>query len=392
VLDLLLRLVEKSLVVAEPSDDGAKRYRLLETLRQYAREKLAASGEAEALQRRHAAYYLALADQAEAEHNCFRLGAWSARMQRELIDVEGALRWAIDAGDVEHALRLCGALSHFLFNRAQPGESRRWLAEVLALPVAAPPTVGRGRALLSAGRLAWGYLESDQADALLDEALTILRAYADQKGIAWALELKARVAVERRAYASGRAMAEEALAIGRATGDPDLVWWSLPMLGGASFYLGDYAGARACVEQFMAAGGGPEQPHQAPNLDWLGHIATASGDYATARARYAASMRQRLAIDRKIGVAYTLSGLAGLAAAQGQLARAVRISGAAARLCELSGAPSHRTQEGYIRDRLPGIRATLGDSAYDAAWADGRAMTLQQAVAYALDEDKKNPS
>jgi uncharacterized protein (DUF2336 family) len=98
-------------------------------------------------------------------------------------------------------------------------------------------------------------------------------------------------------------------------------------------------------------------------------------------------MRQLRTIDRQVGVAYTLSGFAGLAAARGDPVRAVRFSAAAARLCELSGVPAHRTQEGGIRDRLPSIRTALGDAAYDAAWAEGRAMTLEQAVADALADD-----
>jgi predicted ATPase len=383
VLDLLLRLVDKSLVVAEPGDEGADRYRLLETLRQYALEHLAASGEGEVIRARHAGHYLQLAEEGARELWGPQLPFWWARLQLELNNVRAALRWAIDPGDVEHALRLCGALGGFLQRRAQPGESRRWLAELLAAPAAAQPTAGRGRALLSAGVLAWDQLELEQADALLDEALSILRARADQNGIVQALWLKARVAIARGAFAGGRALAEEALAIGQATGDAEL---GLPLhvLGQAYFYLGDYPAARACFEQDIAARGSAEQPFQAPSLNWLGNIATACGDYATAGVRYAESMRLRLTIDRKIGVAFTLSGLAGLATAQGQLRRSVRISGAASRLCELSGVPSHRTQEGYIRGRLPGIREALGAAAYDAAWAEGRAMTLAQAVAYGL--------
>src|SRR5207245_295187 len=127
VLDLLLRLVEKSLVVAELGDEGADRYRLLETLRQYALEKLAASGEAEAIHGFHATHYLALAEQAGNDLWGPRLPFWYARMQRELNNVRAALRWATDSGDVERVLRLCGALSNYLYFRGQPGESRRWL-------------------------------------------------------------------------------------------------------------------------------------------------------------------------------------------------------------------------------------------------------------------------
>jgi hypothetical protein len=158
------------------------------------------------------------------------------------------------------------------------------------------------------------------------------------------------------------------------------------VLGQALFYLAEYPEARASIERAIALRGAVENTNQAANFDWLGHIATATGDYAAARDHYGESMRRRLRIDRKIGVAFTLSGLAGLAAARGQIARAVRISGAAARLCELSGVPSHRTQQGTIRGTLPGMRAALGAAGYDAAWAEGRAMTMEQAVAHALEE------
>jgi hypothetical protein len=267
------------------------------------------------LHRRHAAYYLELAEQAGNGADLSRSSYMG--IQLALFNIQAALRWEMQSGDVENALGLCGALSGFLYFRAQPSESRRWLAEMLAAPAAARPTVGRGGALLSAARLAWGPLGA---------------------------------------------------------------------IAPVCFYLGDYPAVRAYFEQQSAAGGSADQPPNAPTLDWLGHVATASGDYAAARTLYAAGACQRLAVDRLIGVAFTLSGLAGLAVAQGQLRRSVRISGAASRLGELSGVPSHRTQEGYIRGRLPGIREAIGAADYDVAWSEGRAMTLEQAVAYGLEE------
>jgi hypothetical protein len=153
-----------------------------------------------------------------------------------------------------------------------------------------------------------------------------------------------------------------------------------------SYYVADYPRARAYIESVKALVTTPGLPFASTYFDWLGHVATASGDYATARSRYVESMRLRLTIDRKIGVAFTLSGIAGLAAAQGDLRRAARLSGTAARLCELSGVPAHRTQKGYIRGKLPVIRKELGGEDYDAVWADGQAMTLEEAVAYALED------
>jgi non-specific serine/threonine protein kinase len=386
VLDLLLRLVDKSLVVAEPSDDGEARYRLLETLRQYSMEKLAASGETDRVRARHAGHYLAIVERATIEFHGPKLAFWHTRLRHELNNLRAALRWTVDAGDVERALHLCGALSWLLYHVGQPNESRRWLKELLTTPAAAAPTLGRARALLAAARLDWGQLELVAADALLDEALVILRPRGDQVGSAEALGLKALVAVERGDYAAARGWAEESVTAEQAAGLPTY-WYSRETLLQLSYYLADYPRARAYLESLITLVTTRDVPFASTYLDWLGHVATASGDFVTARARLVEGMRLRLSIDRKIGVAYTLNAFAGLAAAQGQLMRAVHLSGAASKLCEISGMPSNRAVEGTMRDRLPFIRAALGDTAYDAAWIEGHAMTLQQAVTDALSEN-----
>jgi tetratricopeptide (TPR) repeat protein len=325
-----------------------------------------------------------MGEEAGREFWSSRLATWYTWLQRELNNVRAALRWATDTGEIDQALQLCGALGHILYYQGNPSETRRWVDELLVQSASSSPTVGRGRTLVSLGGLAWNQLDLDQADTLLDEALAILRRCDDLEGIATALTQKAAVAIQRGAYAVARELAEEAIAVQRPlSGSP---FTTLQVLGQAFFYLGDYPRARAVIEEQISRRGSVEDTSQAANFNWLGNIATAAGDYEDARTLYAESMRRRLTIVRKVGVAFTLSGIAGLAAAQGQLARAVRISGAAARLCELSGVPAHRTQEGCIRGKLSGIREALGVVAYDAAWAAGQAMTLEQAVAYALAE------
>jgi predicted ATPase/class 3 adenylate cyclase len=384
VLDLLPRLVEKSLVVAEPVDDGTDRYHLLETLRQYALEKLAARGEADPIRARHAAHYLALAERGASELIGQRFAFWYAWLGAELNNVRAALRWTIDAGEIGHALRVSGAMVDWLYLRSQPAESRRWLTELLAHPRAAAPTPQRGRALVSAARLAHDQLELAPADALLDEAIAILRAAGDLPGVGLALNCKAQVAITGADYPAARTLAAETATIGRAIGDQEIVADASTFAGQADCNLGDFAAAQAKLDEASRYYTSIGWHHQMHILDWQGHVATGRGDFAAARAWYAQSMRQRLTIDRKIGVAYTLSGFAGLAAAQGDQVRAVRLSAAAARLCELSGVPAHRTQEGCIRDRLPEVRAAMGDAAYEAAWSEGRAMTLEEAIADAL--------
>jgi non-specific serine/threonine protein kinase len=384
VLDLLLRLVEKSLVIAEPDVDGEDRYKLLETLRQYGLEKLAASGESEAARERHATFYMAFCEQVSSEFFGPRLDYWYTRLRPELDNVRAAIRWEIDTGEVERALRLCGALGAVFYSLGFPSEMGRWFDELLATPSAKSPTVGRGRALASAAYLAFNQLDLDRADRLGDQALATSRAVGDRSGAARSLALKAIAAIERGNYGVAQDLALASLAeeplIGKFTVN-DAPYTALAALEQACFYLGDYQKAQEYLNLDLSSrdwvGWG--------DIDWRGHLAVATGDYSAARSYYAETMRGRLSVDRKVGVAFTLSGIAGLAAAQGQLDRAVRISGAAARLCELSGVPPQRTQEGYIRGKLPQMRETLGAAVYDAAWEDGQAMTQEQAVAYALE-------
>jgi hypothetical protein len=132
----------------------------------------------------------------------------------------------------------------------------------------------------------------------------------------------------------------------------------------------------------------PAPVRRAAALNWLGHIAVAMGDYAAARAYYAESLAaRRVTPFFGVGVAFTLSGFANLAAARGEYTRAARLAGLAARLCEADGVPPRRVQEAGIHERLEAVRLGLGERAFAAAWTMGQAMTLDQAVAMALSGD-----
>jgi predicted ATPase/class 3 adenylate cyclase len=175
VLDLLIRLVEKSLVLTVGAD-SAHRYLLLETLRHYGREKLVAEGEAEVLNGRHALYYLAWAEHAGRELTGSGLAVRLGQLEAELGNVRAALRWSVEAGDAEWGLRVSGVLSYFWYLRGFRAEGRAWLEELVALPRAAARTAGRGAALSAAGDLALSHRDLAGARALLTEALAI--AYA----------------------------------------------------------------------------------------------------------------------------------------------------------------------------------------------------------------------
>ena len=235
VLDLLTRLVDKSLVVAEEQPDGTARYRFLETLRQYAQERLVGAGEAGAVRAEHARFYL---DFAAAAARYLRRGeqlAWFARLDREHDNVRAALRWCEargrdgDAAATEQGLRAAAALGDFYwFVRGHFHEGRAWLEALLALPPAAARTPGRARAL---GALAWLLSlftsEDEAADALYREALEIAREVGDRGAEADALTWFARQAADPAARLAGL---HEARALYRALGDGygiALVCWFL---------------------------------------------------------------------------------------------------------------------------------------------------------------------
>src|SRR5207253_9119100 len=184
VLDLLTRLVDKSLVVVDGGDHVAW-YRLLEPVRQYAELQLTTSGETAAARDRHAAWYLALADEAAAALHGPQQAAWWERLEREQGNVRAALRWTEEAGASDVRLRLATALVPFWEAHGHIGEGRRWLLAALAAETSAVAPTLRVRALLGAGRLAFFYADGAgsryaEAERLQTEGLTLARAVADR--------------------------------------------------------------------------------------------------------------------------------------------------------------------------------------------------------------------
>jgi predicted ATPase/class 3 adenylate cyclase len=387
VLDVLTSLVDKSLVLAD-AQGAEERYRLLETVRQYAEDKLLTSGEAVAVRERHAQHYLALA---EWDRRPRRLTAVQIdQLDAEYDNLRAALRWMVEVGDAEAGLRLCGSLTSFWYIRGFPGEGRAWLAEVLALPAAAMPTPGRAGALVAAARLAWHQDDPAAARAACAEAVAILRARGDAGELAHALATLGRAMLAQGDYDAAQVVLEEALALGRASGDTGAIRHVLEVRFQLAYYQGDYALARALVEEQLALvqAAGHASGRRGPALNWLGHIAVAEGDYARARACYLESLAARQAFAFfGVGLAFTLSGCANLTAALGKHTRAARLAGAAARLCEADGVPPQRVQEAGIAARLDASRRAIGEAAFASAWAEGQALSRDEAVAYAQAED-----
>ena len=552
VLDRLTRLVDKSLVIMEALD-GETRYRLLETVRQYSREKLLDSGEATRIRDRHRGSYLELAERAEPMLIGPEQSAWMERLEVEHSNLRVALEWSKTGdGGAEALVRLAAALWRFWNVRGYGSEGRGWLEAALSQAGHAPRAT-RARLLFGAGVLAWFQQESGRAAALGEESLALARELGDKRAVAHSLRLLAAVAWYdyERAKALGEeslalfrelgdklgisavlrflgfhamtydefeaAMApfEESLRLARALKDERGIAWSLHGLGGVPFqqaryeeavalheealslfrdlgdkwgmssalgslgaiarYRGDYERAATLLEESLqvrkemgskamiplpllrlgllaqdqgdyqraksfyeeslalyrevgqpAPGPAGERWGVADALRALGIAARHEGDYARAAAlleesveisrevrnkssladaldslgtvafcqgndkRAGALQREALALRRQLGqrrgVAESLEGLASLAAAGGKPERAVRLLGAAEALREAIGTPLPPSDCPAYERSVSTLQQRLDERLFTTTWAEGRVMTPEAAIEYALSE------
>jgi non-specific serine/threonine protein kinase len=394
VLDQLTSLVDKSLVeVAER--DGAARYRLLETVRQYAREKLEGSGEKPSIRRRHAGFFLELAERVEPKINGKDREFWLGRLDTDHDNLRSALAWSQKTAEAETALRLAGALSWFWFHREYWSEWRRWLDGALAIRESVgEPThaAAKAKALSGGGFLAWMQGDQQTARSKLEESVALWREVGDRQGLAQALRFLSGSFESQGDYAAARPLAEESVELFREGEDTFGLGITLSRLGITALAQGDHAAARAALEEGVAI-------CREIGDDWalalalrnLGIGALREGDLEEAVARLAESLK----VLRETGNPLYMQNLELLAAAvsmRGDHRRAAILFGAAEALREGVGTfvlPLYRAE--YDR----GVAATrdgLDEATLSAAWSEGRAMTPDEAIEYALKTEEPSAS
>jgi len=404
VLELLSGLVDKSLVMVAQTgeeEEGASRYRTLEPVRQYARERLDESGEAEQVRERHAAWYLALAEEAEPESKGTPQEAWLERLGREHGNFRAALSWALDREDAqseEHAglgLRLAVALARGRFwNAYGLSEGRRWLERGLARSSPSLTSV-RAKALSEVGWIATYQGDYQQAVALLEESMALFKELGDKPGVATSLVHLGHMALHGGDHERLRTLSQEAEALRRELADRQALAFLLCFSGmAAAVDEGDHARAVTLLEESLALNRElGDLRGTAMSLTWLGITALVQGEPERAAALYEEDMRVLRGLRDKTGIAYGLLGMVGVAALRGQPARAVRLWGAAEALRKAIGQPlSHfdRSHPGY--EGLLAARSRLNDeAAWEVARAEGRALTIEQAIDYALGEEDVSP-
>lgn len=339
MLDVLSRLVDKSLVVNEEDEHGQGRYRLLETVRQYGRERLRERGEAQSFRGRHLSHFLSLAEEAKEKIQGPEQAAWLEILETEHDNLRAALEWCLEEKEAQAGLRLAGALERFWGVRGHLSEGRKRLLAALSVPGAEEPTQARAAALSAAGLLAWRQGDFEQARSHHEEALALRKQRRDTRGIAASLGCLGLVAAEQGDYVAARALYQEALALNRQMGDRageaanlnslgivameqghyeealslyeqalalhrervDQLWVAITLhnLGVLARRQGDYARAQALAEEALHLNRELGNRHwEAGNLHLLGHIAEHQGEYVAARSLY----EQSLSIFRQIGV------------------------------------------------------------------------------------------
>ena len=387
ILDLLSLLVEKSLVWMNERE-GEARFRLLETVRQYGWEKLLETGAAEDIRERHANFFLALAEEAEPKLKGAQSQLWLERLEMEHDNLRAALRWAADTGKAETELRLAGTLWWFWLRHGHLSEGRRWLEATLGGAESSGHARVRAKVLCGAGFLAFSQVNHPSARSRLEASAEICRELGDKRGLAYALSFLSLVLTHQGDLASARPPAEEGVRLFREDGgDRWGLGIALTNMGVVLEAQADYELAISLFEESAAIFRklGDRWPLSIP-LRHLGIVASRQGDHARAEALY----RESLATLRELGerwlISLCLEELAGAASAQGEYDRAARLWGAEETICETIGATVRALYRADYDRGVEAGRVGLGEEAFKAAWEEGRAMTLEEALAYALDE------
>jgi predicted ATPase/DNA-binding CsgD family transcriptional regulator len=384
ILGLLGRLVGKSLVVAE-TRDREMRYGLLDTVRQYARDRLVEHGEAPQFRARHARWYLLLANRGDPELRGPRQTTWLRRLEAEHDNFRAALEWSrADAAGAGTAVELAAALSWFWFMHGHWSEGRGWLEEAWAMSTASGGP-GSPKVLLGAGHLARQQGDYAQATALLEHGLALCEQ-AGQAALApsFLIHLGLVASYEGDA-AKAKSLFAQSLTRSRTLDDRWVTSMSLAQLGGVHVADGDYTRAAALLnESLTLAREVGDEYRTAFALRGLGTVALRQGECTAAAVHY----RESLVLSRNVREAWvteeSLVGLAGVAAALGYGKRAGHLFGAAEVLCETLGLHRLAADQTDYAERVAAVRHSLGEAEFKQVWAEGRAMGLARAVDLAL--------
>ncbi len=428
----LSSLVDKNLVQRVDRAEAQPRFAMLETIREYALERLIDGGEESAARRAHAAYCLVLAEEGNPELSSADRARWLSQCDVEMDNLRFALDWLFQTRDLDWGLRLCVALFRFWDMREHLVEGRARLETVLRL-AGAEHAKERARISLFLGALATTQGDYPAAERVLEQSLSLYEELGDESGIAASLNALGVSARDRGDYLTAQRKLERSLACWRmlsdrlatarclhnlanvvkVRGDNPRAEWALSEAADIFEELGDRAGAAWCISQQGDIARARENPDAARGLyqralsifresgdPWgsarsltdLAYIDCEQGNHLAAHAACSEALEIFAGLGHRRGIARALEGSACLALAQGQAQRALKLAAAAAHLRQLISAPLHQAEQPKLEQSLRSAWKSLNETEGKRAWAEGSEMSLEQAIQYSLDGGESSRS
>jgi predicted ATPase/DNA-binding winged helix-turn-helix (wHTH) protein len=427
VMEGLSSLVDKNLVQRTDRGMAEPRFAMLQTVREFATEQFDTMGEEITTRRAHAAYCMVIAEEGNPDLNQEKRNEWLSRCDLEVDNFRRALDWLLESGEQKWSLRLGVALFRFWDMREHLSEGRARLEAILRL-AGSDFTMERARVALFVGALASAQGDGEAAEQFLSIGLELYEQLGHEPGIAAALNALAISARDRGDYPLAQARFERSLACWRLLSDHNAIarclhnlasvvkvrgdfaraiWaleeasdiferlgdrsgaaWSINQLGDVESASGEMTRARQCYERALAAFRDAHDPWGiARSLTDLGYIELAEGRLKEARAAFREALGTFGELRHRRGMARVLEGYASLALAGGHAAAALRLASAACRIRTRINAPLPRQEQAYVEETVQTARGRVGMSQSEEAWAEGTAMSLEEAIAYALRQD-----
>ncbi|HMQ32619.1 MAG TPA: LuxR C-terminal-related transcriptional regulator [Chloroflexaceae bacterium] len=372
-------LVDKSLLQQMVAPHGEARYRMLESIHEFAREQLEAGDEAHPMRRRHASYFAGLADRAEQELRQANQRSWFQLVELELDNLRAALEWALESGDIAAASRMMSGTLLFWIVYGRQHEGIHWSQRLLARIGEVEPE-HQVRLLRSAALLVI-YQDREAAERLARRAVAVARADGDKRQLGWSLWA---LSTTMLSGPEAEAVSQEALVLFQEVGDQPGLGLVYNSIGERARLSGDHAGARSAYERSLAiaerTGDARRQYYVLYNLAF---VAQREGDHREAMRMIHRSLVLCQSLGVQTDVIQELLALAGSLAALGKPLQAARLLGAAHAFLQRSDALIDPSDQPEHDRNMAFVRAQLGEAAFEAAWAEGQAMTFDQAVAYA---------
>jgi predicted ATPase/class 3 adenylate cyclase len=387
ILDGLASLVDRSLVRQTEAEAGEPRFGMLETIREYARDRCDLEWDGDATRRRHADHFLGLAEASEAHLTGENQVTWLDRLDRDHENIQAALRWAIDAGESDRGMRAAASVWRFWHLRGHIAAGLGWLEQLLASPVGR--TAVRAKAEDAAGSLSYWQSNVPEMEGHYREALAIYRELGDRQGIAQATYDLAFVPLLRGSdLEEGERLLSDAIALYQELGDQDGMAKAKGDMGLILMMRGDYRAALPVLEDFLSLARTRGDTFRL--ADGLIRVADANrglGDHDRARRGYLEALDVTERANTPGGVAAVLQLMASVDVDRGDHQRAMRLFGAGMAIAESIGDTDVIAAPYEFADPVGDARKAIGDEATDRALAEGRAMSRDEAVAYARSVD-----